>query len=94
MTLARPNFAYIVNKAFQFMSKPLESHWSVVKRTLRYLSGTAHHGLVLKPPEPMQKVSIRAYSDSDWASDPDHRRSTCGSFVYFLPNLISCSLKK
>ncbi|KAI5445813.1 hypothetical protein KIW84_013881 [Lathyrus oleraceus] len=40
------------------MSKPLESHWSVVKGTLRYLSGIAHHGLVLKPPEPMQKGEI------------------------------------
>lgn len=60
----------------------------------RYLSGTVHHSLLLKPVKPIQKVSIRAYSDFDWASDPDGKRSPSGSCVYFGPNIISWSSKK
>jgi hypothetical protein len=61
------------------MAHPLESHWTAVKRILRYLKGTLHH----KPP------SIKAFCDVDWASDPDDRRNTSGAAVYFGPNLVS-----
>lgn len=37
---------------------------------------------------------MRAYSDSDWATDPDDRRSTSGSCIFLGPNLISWSSKK
>lgn len=47
------------------MSQPLKSHWSDVKRILRYLNGTTRHGLVLKPADPMHKLAIRAYTDSN-----------------------------
>lgn len=49
ITLTRPELTYSVNKICQFLSKPLNSHWCVVKRILRYLSGTITHGLRLQP---------------------------------------------
>ena len=94
VTLTRPEIAFSVNKACQFMASPLDSHWSVVKRILRYLSGTSTYGLLLMPADPAHIFTLRAYSDSDWASDPDDRRSTSGSCIYFGPNLVSWSSKK
>lgn len=39
-TITRPEICFSVNKACQFLSQPLDSHWKSVKRILRYLSGT------------------------------------------------------
>jgi histone deacetylase 1/2 len=88
-TLTRPDIAFSVNKVCQFMSQPLESHWKAVKRILRYLKGTLHHGLLLHPSVTDPPFSLRAYSDAYWASDHDDRRSTSGSCIYFGPNLVS-----
>ena len=44
-TIVRPELSYAVNKVCQFMSHPLEAHWTAIKRILRYLKGTLHHGL-------------------------------------------------
>lgn len=70
------------------MVNPLDSHWSVVKRILKYLCGTAIHGLFLSPTNPLQKFSLRAYIDFDWTSDLEDRGSIFDSCVYFDPNLI------
>lgn len=93
-TLTRPDIAFSVNKVCQFMAHPLESHWKAVKRILRYLNGTLSHGLLLTPSPTSPPFSLRAYSDADWATDQDDRRSTSGSCIYFGPNLISWGSKK
>lgn len=72
----------------------MEVHWRAVKRILRYLSGTTHFGFLLHPTPRDTHFSLRVYSDSDWASDPDDRRSTSGSCLFFGPNLVSWSSKK
>jgi histone deacetylase 1/2 len=94
VTLTRPEIAFCVNKVCQFLSNPLMTHWQAVKRILRYLLHTCHHGLLLQPSAAVSKFSISAYSDSDWASDLDDRRSTFGSCIFFGPNLVSWSAKK
>jgi histone deacetylase 1/2 len=93
-TLTRPDIAFSVNKVCQFMAQPLESHWKAVKCILRYLKGTLSHGLLLMPSPTSLPFSLRAYSDADWATDQDDRRSTSGSCIYFGPNLISWGSKK
>ncbi|PNY18109.1 retrovirus-related Pol polyprotein from transposon TNT 1-94 [Trifolium pratense] len=93
-TLTRPDIAFSVNKVCQFMAHPLESHWKAVKRILRYLKGTLSHGLLLNPSSAGPPFSLRAYSDADWATDHDDRRSTSGSCIYFGPNLVSWGSKK
>ncbi|MCI14971.1 retrovirus-related Pol polyprotein from transposon TNT 1-94, partial [Trifolium medium] len=93
-TLTRPDIAFSVNKVCQFMAQPLESHWKAVKRILRYLKGTLSHGLLLAPSSTTLPISLRAYSDADWATNQDDRRSTSGSCIYFGPNLVSWGSKK
>ncbi|PNY09971.1 retrovirus-related Pol polyprotein from transposon TNT 1-94 [Trifolium pratense] len=93
-TLTRPNIAFSVNKVCQFMTQPLESHWKTIKMILRYLKGTISHGLLINSSSTSPPFSLRAFSDADWATDQDDRRSTSGSCIYFGPNLVSWSSKK
>ena len=71
------------------MVAPLDSHWIVVKRILRYLNGTLFHGLLLQPTSVTKPLVIQAFCDADWASDVDDRRSTSGTAIFHGPNLIS-----
>ncbi|XP_025693090.1 uncharacterized mitochondrial protein AtMg00810-like [Arachis hypogaea] len=91
LTITRPEICYSVNKLSQFVQAPLESHWKLVKRVLRYLSGTSSYGLHLKRET---SLGITTYSDSDWAGDPDDRKSTSGYCIFLGTNLISWTSKK
>eukprot|EP00171_Calliarthron_tuberculosum_P015091 IDg15091t1 len=42
----RPNLAFAVGKLLQHCEKPLVSHWTAVKRVLRYIAGTLDRGLL------------------------------------------------
>lgn len=91
VTLTWINIAFNVNKACQFKAQPLDSYWRAVKRILGYLSGTTDHGLILIPETSVQHLSLKACSDSDWASDPDDKRSTSGLCFYLGTDLVSWS---
>ncbi|XP_016191654.1 uncharacterized protein LOC107632496 [Arachis ipaensis] len=91
LTVTRPEISYSVHKMSQFVQAPLNTHWRMVKRILRYLSGTIRHGLRL---EKANSMEVTAYSDSDWAGDPDDRKSTSGYCVFLGSNLISWASRK
>ena len=91
-TATRPEISYCVDKACQFMAEPMESHWKAVKRILRYLEGTLHHGL--HSLRPVQPLGLRGSCDADWTSDIDDRRSTSGACAFLGPNLGSWWSKK
>uniref|UniRef100_A0A2N9ISY4 Reverse transcriptase Ty1/copia-type domain-containing protein n=1 Tax=Fagus sylvatica TaxID=28930 RepID=A0A2N9ISY4_FAGSY len=91
LSLTRPDLAFAVNKVCQYMSHPTDDHWSAVKRILRYLKHTIHHGLLLHR---TTTFSLQAFSDADWASCPDDRRSTTGYCIYLGRNLISWTSRK
>lgn len=65
-----------------------------MKRILRYLKGTLHHGLLLQPASIHATLSIRGFSDADWGADPDDRKSTSGSCIFLDRILISRWSKK
>ena len=71
------------------MANPLDSHWVVVKRILRYLKGTLFHGLFLQPASISKPMAPYAFCDADWALDIDDRRSTSGATIFLGSNLIS-----
>ena len=73
------------------MQQHRDDHWKVVKRILRYLSGTATYGLHIQK---SNDLCLTGYSDSNWGSDPNDRKSTSGFCVYLGTNLISWVSKK
>ncbi|XP_035541384.1 uncharacterized mitochondrial protein AtMg00810-like [Juglans regia] len=90
LTLTRPDISFTVNQLCQFMHNPSTVHWTAAKRVLRYLKGSLNHGLLFTK----GSLTLNAYSDSDWAGNPDDRRSTIGYAIYLGPCLISWSAKK
>lgn len=91
LTLTRPDLSYAVNKLSQYLQTPRESHWKACKRVLRYVKGTLNHGLRFLP---APKLTIEAFSDADYASCTDNRRSTTGYVVYFGDNRVTWSARK
>lgn len=65
-TITRLEISYAMKKVFQVLSQPLESHWIVVKRILRYLKGYLYHGLLLRLASTNIPLSIKPFSNVDW----------------------------
>ena len=91
LTFTRPDISYVANKLCQYMHQPQTYHWNAMKRLLRYLAGTPTHGLLFTP---NTHPSIQAFTDADWGSNPDDRKSTIGYCIFIGTNLISWSSKK
>lgn len=91
LTLTRPDISYSVNKVCQYLHAPRTTHWTAVKRILRYLKCSEGLGLqITKSPS----LLVTAYSDADWAGCADDRRSRGGFAVFLGTNLISWSARK
>lgn len=72
-TRTRPDISYIVSNLCRFISKPAKEHWEAAKRVLRYLKATKTKGIQFCNSDP-----LIGYSDSNFAGDPECRRSTSG----------------
>ena len=91
LALTRPDISFAVNKLSQFMHRPSTTHWSAVKRILRYLKGTLNHGIFLRK---NTSLHLHAFADADWAGNFDDRTSTSGYIVFLGATPISWSSKK
>ncbi|KAI5321887.1 hypothetical protein L3X38_030959 [Prunus dulcis] len=90
LTFTRPDIAFSVHQVCQFMQTPMVTHFTAVKRILRYLKGTMHFGIRYT----RGSLHLTAFSDADWAGDPNDRRSTTGLVVFLGSNPVSWSSKK
>ncbi|XP_025702988.1 secreted RxLR effector protein 161-like [Arachis hypogaea] len=93
-TITRPEITFAMKKVSQFMHTSLESHWKAVKLILRYLAGTINYGLRFHWFQRTNECRIYGFSDSDWGSDIDDRKSTNKFCVFLGPNLVSWSSRK
>lgn len=82
----RPDLAYPLCVVSRYMSKPLKEHWLAVKWVLRYIKATQDLKLVYRKQDSLE---IRGYCDSDYAADPDRRRSITGFVFTAGGNVIS-----
>ena len=78
----RPDIAFSVNDVSWFNTNYNIAHWKAVKRIFRYLKNTINYKLCYTFTD---KNELRGYSDADWASDLDKRRS-CTGYVFNLSN--------
>jgi len=72
------DIAYAVTKLAQFAANPSEEHLNRALYICRYLLGTADYALIY---DGKSDGGLIAYADSDWASDPNTRKSTTGYLI-------------
>ncbi|XP_038877761.1 uncharacterized mitochondrial protein AtMg00810-like [Benincasa hispida] len=65
--------------------KPMPSS-SAVKRVLWYVNGTKHFGIYFQP---SPTLTVSAYSDADWASNLDDRKSVAAYCTFVGNNIVS-----
>ena len=71
MICTRPDICWMVSRLSQFLSCPLQEHWTAVKHVLRYLKGTLHYELCYRKCD--DGLTLVSYCDADWASSTDDR---------------------
>ena len=87
-TRTRPDESYAVGNAARFCAQPSNTHWSAVKRIMRYLKGTLNLALMFKSNNEGELVG---FSDADWAGDLNDRKSTSG---YVFSQGVFCQLEE
>lgn len=85
----RPDIAFAVNDVSRFNHNHGQAQWRAVKRIFRYLKGTTDAKLRFTKSD----GGVVAYSDADWASEVDQRRS-CSGFIIKLANASICWMSK
>ena len=91
LTHTRPHLNYSVQVLSQFMHSSRTPHLDALTHVLRYVNHSAHRGILLKASD---SLTLQAYSDSDWASCPDSRRSITGYILLFGSSPVAWKSKK
>ena len=92
MVGTRPDIAFAIGKLAQHCADPRESHWSGVKRVLRYLRGSQRLGLVFCKDD--LDTELHGYSDADWGGCLKSRKSTSGYVFKLCGGPISWASRK
>nr|GFB12385.1 ribonuclease H-like domain-containing protein [Tanacetum cinerariifolium] len=91
LTFTRPNIYVIVQQICLYVHDPRDSHFTALKRILRYVRGTLDHG---HQPHVSFASQLTVFTDADWVGCPVTRRSTSGYCVFIGDNLLSWSAKR
>lgn len=78
--ITRPDISYAVNVFSRSCENPGKGHWEGIKRIMGYLQGTQNYAITYGT----CNEKLTAYSDADWGSDTDTRRSTIGYIMAVL----------
>ena len=89
-TRTRPDISFAVGNVARFNAQPNSTHWSAVKRILRYIKGTTNLGLLYVKGDGV----LVGYSDADWAGDHNDRKSTSGYVFQLSGAAVSWRSKK
>ncbi len=78
MIQTRPDICFAVTILSRYNHNPNSKHIAAVKRVIRYLKGTLDYGITYGSTN-----DLVGYTDADWASDVESRRSL-GAYVFML----------
>ncbi|CAL8157410.1 unnamed protein product [Prunus armeniaca] len=91
LSLTRPDIAYAVSFASQFMHSPSEDHMAVVMHILSYLKSALGKGLLFKKND---NLDLEGYTDADYAGNITNRHSTSVTWRSKKQNIVSRSSAK
>ncbi|CAA7051060.1 unnamed protein product [Microthlaspi erraticum] len=91
LTITRPDITFAVNNLSQFLSCPTDIHLQAAHRILHYIKANPGQGLFYPADS---EICLNAFTDADYATCPDSRRSVSGYMVYLGKSLISWKSKK
>lgn len=80
LTNTRLDISYVVQQLSLFVDKPRNTHLIVTQRVLRYLKGSPGKGLFYPS---NSHLKLQGFSDSDWATCIETRKSITGYCIYF-----------
>lgn len=92
LTIARLDITYAVNKLCQFTSAPKGSHLQAAHKVMHYIKGTVVGNGLFYFSE--NDLILKGFTDADWGSCQDSRRSTSGYCMFLGNSLISWKSKK
>lgn len=91
LTHTRPDLSYAVQTLSQFMQEPTTEHLKALHHVLAYVHQTKGQGILLQA---LPNLTLHAFSDSDWGSCPDTRKSLTGYVLLLGHSPISWKSKK
>lgn len=86
----RSDICYAVSLCSRYMADPSYLHLKAAKRILRYVCGTVNFGIHYFSTD---SVKLIGFSDSDWGSNLDDRKSTSGNCFSLGIGLVTWSSK-
>ena len=91
LTASRPNIVFSAGVCSRFQSNPKVSPLNAIKRIIKYVGGTCDYELFYSKES---NLSLTDFSNFDWASNTDDRKSTTGGCFYVGANLVAWMSKK
>jgi hypothetical protein len=91
MTKIAPDCANATRELSQFMARPTQEHWKALERLVGYLKEKKSHHLILRKPRELRVIGS---ADSNYATNPDDRKSISGSIHTVGGMLTSWSSRK
>ncbi|XP_031265470.1 secreted RxLR effector protein 161-like [Pistacia vera] len=91
LTHTRPDIAFSIGMISRFMQHPSKQHFGAAKRVLRYIAGTMDYGIWYSK---VSNFRLCGFTDNDWASSLDDRRSILANVFSLGSGVITWSSKK
>lgn len=95
LTHSRPDITFAVSLVPRFMENPSQTHFGAAKRILRYIAGTVNYGIWYSSKGSLYFYGkLYGYSDSDFGSCLDDRRSISAHVFTLGSGVVAWSSKK